>query len=172
MAMAGLIFVLHFGVFKLLSASWRAKRVDAPPLMDFPLAARSLGEFWGRRWNTGFSVPARRLLFEPMRRKAGPALALLLVFLVSGIVHELAISVPARGGYGLPTLYFLFQAAAILLERSALGKRLRVGEGIRGRVFALVCAAAPAFWLFHPPFVERVILPFLHAIHSLRGALL
>jgi hypothetical protein len=24
-----------------------------------------------------------------------------------------------------------------------------------------------AFWLFHPPFVQNVILPFMHAIHAL-----
>jgi len=27
--------------------------------------------------------------------------------------------------------------------------------------------AAPAFWLFHPAFVLRVILPFMHAVHAL-----
>lgn len=171
-AMIGIAFILHFGIFKLLSVFWRAIGIDAPPLMDLPLAARNLGEFWGRRWNTGFSIPARRHILEPLGGKIGPALALMLVFLASGIVHELAISVPARGGYGLPTLYFLFQAAAILFERSAVGKHLGLGSGIRGRIFALVCAAGPPFWLFHPPFVEHVINPFVAALHSMKGALL
>ncbi len=32
---------------------------------------------------------------------------------------------------------------------------------------AFVVTAAPAFWLFHPPFVHRVILPMLHAIGAI-----
>jgi hypothetical protein len=31
----------------------------------------------------------------------------------------------------------------------------------------LIVAAGPAFWLFHPPFVLRVILPFMRAVHAL-----
>jgi hypothetical protein len=35
---------------------------------------------------------------------------------------------------------------------------------LRGRLFALLIVAGPAFWLFPPVFVRRVILPLLHAI--------
>ena len=38
---------------------------------------------------------------------------------------------------------------------------------LRGRLFTLAIVAAPAFWLFHPPFVRRVILPFMQAIGAL-----
>ena len=95
------------------------------------------------------------------------ALAVLGVFFVSGLVHEFVITLPARSGYGLPTAYFLLQGFGLVLERSALGRRLGLGAGIRGRVFAIIVAAAPAYWLFPPVFVRNVILPMLEAIGAL-----
>ncbi len=53
------------------------------------------------------------------------------------------------------------------LERSALGRRLGLQKGPTAWLFMLIVTAAPAFWLFHPPFVMRVILPFMRAIHAL-----
>lgn len=70
--MAGLIFVLHFGSFHLLSCAWRAAGVDARPLMHWPVAATSLADFWGRRWNTAFRDLTHRFLFRPLTRRLGP----------------------------------------------------------------------------------------------------
>ena len=93
--------------------------------------------------------------------------ALLAGFLISGLVHEVVISLPARAGFGLPTLFFLIQAGAILFERSAVGRRLGLGQGATGRLFTLAALALPAYGLFHPPFVYGVILPFMGAIGAL-----
>jgi hypothetical protein len=57
----------------------------------------------------------------------------------------------------LPTAYFLLQGTALLVER-------RLGSS---RPFTILVVAAPAFWLFHPPFVGQVILPFMKAIGAL-----
>jgi hypothetical protein len=162
--MIGLIFVLHFGAFHLLSLAWRRHGVHAEPLMHAPLLATSLADFWGRRWNTAFHELVHRFTFRPLRRAAGARGATLVVFLLSGLVHELVISVPARGGYGGPTVYFLIHGFAVLVEHSALGRRAGLGGGWSGRVFTLVVAAAPVGLLFHAPFVRNVILPFLHVI--------
>jgi alginate O-acetyltransferase complex protein AlgI len=165
--MIGLAFGLHFGLFHLLSLAWRSRGVDAPRLMDAPLRAKSLAEFWGRRWNLGFSVPARRLLFQPLAARMGNARAALAVFLVSGWLHELVISLPARGGFGLPTAYFALQGVAGIFERSAVGRRWGLGRGWRGGLFTLAITGGPVFWLFHPPFARRVILPFLQSLGAL-----
>lgn len=157
LAMIGIVLVLHFGIFKGLALLWRAFGIPATPIMDAPVCSRSLSEFWGRRWNTGFSIPARRYLMEPIARRFGTVMGVLTVFLVSGLVHELVISLPAKAGYGLPTLYFLIQAAGLIAERK-LGPK---------RFWTFVCLAAPAFILFHPPFVYRVIIPFLKVIGAL-----
>jgi len=165
--MCGMIFLLHFGAFHLLALAWRAAGVRVEPIMRFPVAAKSLGEFWSTRWNRGFNDLARRYLFEPFHRHFGAVFATLFTFLASGLIHETVISLPARGGYGLPTLYFTIQGAGILVQRSHFGKRAGLRHGPAGRAFTLIVAAGPAFWLFHPPFVQRVIIPFMQTIGAL-----
>jgi len=161
LGMIGMILVLHFGTFHLLSLAWRRAGVNAMPLMRSPLQSSSLADFWGRRWNTAFHELATRFTFKPLRPALGVTGATFLVFLASGLIHELVISVPARGGYGLPTAYFLIQGAGVAGERTSLGRRLGLGRGWRGWLFTALVAAGPAFWLFPPPFVHRVILPML-----------
>lgn len=163
----GLILLLHFGTFHLLALFWQLMGVNAQPIMDRPLASSSLSEFWGKRWNLGFRQLAFDIIFRPLHRRIGVVATSLLVFLASGLIHDLVISVPARGGYGLPTAYFLLQGIGVSVERSAFGKKAGLRDGITGWLFLFVVAAGPAFWLFHPPFVMRVILPFMHAIRAL-----
>jgi len=97
---------------------------------------------------------------QPVRRRFGPAAATLAAFFVSGLIHDFVISFPAGGGYGLPTGYFLLQGIGVLAERSQFGARLGMGRGFRGWFFTLLFTAGPAFWLFHPPFVRNVMIPF------------
>ena len=162
--MLGLILLLHFGIFEFLSLIWRSIGINAQPIMRSPLLATSLSDFWGQRWNLGFRQLTYDLIFRPLRAYAGAAFASLMAFLASGLIHDVVISFPSRGGYGLPTAYFLLQGYGILLERSTLGKRLGLGSGARGWLFMAVWAGGPACLLFHPWFVERVMVPFLGAI--------
>jgi predicted DCC family thiol-disulfide oxidoreductase YuxK len=162
--MLGVVFILHFGLFHLLSLLWRQIGIRATPVMQNPIGATSLTEFWGGRWNTAFHELAFRFTFRPLRRFAPPALAMLLVFGLSGLIHEAVISLPARGGYGLPTLYFLIQGAGVLAERSRFGRFVGLGRGMRGWLFTFLITVAPVLALFHPPFVKHVILPMLTAI--------
>lgn len=161
--MVGMILILHFGLFALLNAGWRALRVDARPIMEQPLRSTSVAEFWGRRWNGAFNDLALRLVFRPIARRSGVAGATLMAFTVSGLIHELVISLPAGAGYGLPTSYFFIQGLAVLIERKSTALR----RGLTGWLFTMIVVAGPAYWLFHPPFVRNVILPFMHAIGAL-----
>jgi alginate O-acetyltransferase complex protein AlgI len=161
--MAGMVLILHFGLFALVSLGWRALRVDAAPIMDAPLRSTSVAEFWGRRWNAAFNDLALGVVFRPMARRIGPAGATLSAFVVSGLIHEIVISLPAGAGYGLPTAYFLLQGTAVLIQRKTAALR----GAISGWMFTMIVVAAPVFWLFHPPFVARVIVPFLQAIGAL-----
>ncbi len=165
--MIGLVLALHFGVFHLLSCLGRTAGIHAVPLMDRPLLASSVAEFWGRRWNRAFRDLTHRFLFLPFRRTLGPVGALAVGFLVSGLVHEVVITVPSGGGYGLPTLYFALQAIGLLIERSRVGQAMGLGRGLIGRVFAVVVVAATCPLLFPPPFVLNVIRPFLMAMGML-----
>jgi len=167
LGMVGLILLLHFGTFQMVSLMWQSIGVKAVPIMMAPLRSVSLGEFWGRRWNLGFRQLAHELVFRPLYRTLGAGLAGFSVFVVSGLIHDLVISLPARGGYGLPTAYFVLQGVGITIERSTSGKRIGLGHGWVGWLFTVLFVAGPVFWLFHPWFVLRVILPFMHAIHAL-----
>jgi Membrane bound O-acyl transferase family len=162
--MVGLILMLHFGAFHLLSCGWRSVGVDAQPLMKRPLASTSVSEFWGRRWNTAFRDFTHRFLFSPLKSWFGPRRAIFAGFVFSGLVHELVISVPAGGGYGWPTLFFGIQAVGMFAERSGAGRAIGLGQGWRGRMFAWFILALPALGLFHPPFVGNVIVPFMEAL--------
>ena len=163
----GLIFLLHFGSFHLIALFWQAMGIDAEPIMSKPILSKTLSEFWGKRWNLCFRQLAHEFIFRPLHKRTGVAMAGLLVFAASGLIHDLVISLPARGGYGLPTGYFIVQGLGVTLERSGLGRRLGLQKGPIAWIFMVLVTAAPAFWLFHPPFVLRVILPFMRAIHAL-----
>ena len=165
--MTGIVLMLHFGVFHLLSCLWRRAGVEARPLMNDPIRSSSLGEFWGRRWNTAFRDLTHRFLFRPLTKRFGVRGGIAGGFLFSGVVHDLVISVPAGGGYGGPTLFFVVQGLGILVERSVPGRALGLGHGARGWIFAMVLLVALAPFLFHSPFVERIIVPFMHSMGAL-----
>lgn len=165
--MAGLASLLHFGVFSLMSCAYRAAGIDARPLMENPIAATSLSEFWSRRWNAAFTKLGHDFILLPLSRRLGGFCAALSVFVVSGFVHDLVISLPAHGGYGLPTSYFLLQGTAVMFERSRTGEMLGLGKGSIGRIFMIGVTTVPLPWLFHACFVGHVMLPMLSAIGGL-----
>jgi predicted DCC family thiol-disulfide oxidoreductase YuxK len=161
--MVGMILLLHFGLFALLNAGWRALRVNARPIMERPLRSTCVAEFWGRRWNGAFNDLALGLIFRPIAQRGGVTIATLVAFAISGLIHELVISLAAGAGFGLPTGYFVLQGLAILSQRKWAALR---GD-ISGWLFTMIVVAGPAYWLFHPPFVRNVILPFMHAVGAL-----
>jgi Membrane bound O-acyl transferase family len=161
--MVGIVFVLHFGLFHLLSCLWRSVGYDAPPIMNHPWAAISLSDFWGRRWNRAFRDLAHRFLFLPATRFVNPRLALLLGFLFSGLIHEAVITLPAGGGYGGPTAYFCLQGLGVAVEHSRFGKSLGLAHGWRGRLFAALVLFGPLVLLFPPVFIDNIVLPMMDA---------
>ena len=163
-AVPGFVFGLHFGAFHLLALTLRARGIDAVPLMDRPLSSATLAEFWGRRWNTAFAFLTREALFAPLSRRLGVGGALWAGFLVSGLIHEAALTLPVRTGYGGPTLYFLLQAAGVTTER-----RLRsVGwwSPAVGRAFAAAVLIAPLPLLVPRAFLTEAAGPLAAGVAS------
>jgi hypothetical protein len=159
--------MFHFGMFHILSVAWRHVGIAATPIMRTPLFAASLADFWGKRWNLAFRDFAHTLVFRPALRRTGAAIATMLVFLTSGIVHDVVISIPARAGYGWPTAYFILQGAGLLFERTQFASRCGIGQGgIVARAYTLLVVLAPVGLLFHRPFIEHVIAPLLTATPS------
>jgi Membrane bound O-acyl transferase family len=159
--LVALSIVLHFGTLTVLAGLWRFAGVDARPLHRAPLKARSLTEFWGRRWNLAFSEMTALAAYRPLRRVVGEPAAVLASFALSGLLHEAAISVPVRAGYGGPLAYFLLHGCLTLVERARARQGLRPPEawGVWGRVWTLGWLALPLPILFHAPFVKAVVWP-------------
>jgi alginate O-acetyltransferase complex protein AlgI len=164
LGMVGLVLFLHFGTFHLIALAWQQSGVRVKPIMQRPLASRSLSELWGKRWNLGYRKLSHTLVFLPLQKRFGLAAGTLGAFLASGLLHDLVISVPARAGYGLPTAYFLAQGLGVLVERSEAGRRFGLGRGTKGWLWTALIAIGPLYVLFHPWFVMRVIVPFLRAV--------
>lgn len=143
----GVALLAHFGLCDVLAGAWRLRGVAVERLFDRPWASTSLSEFWGRRWNRAFSAVARERVFRPTARRWGRGAGLLASFLFSGLLHELLLSVPARGGWGLPTAYFLLHG---LLAASERGRA-------PGRAWTAFWVLAPLPLLFHPWFVRAIL---------------
>ena len=165
--MIAIVSILHFGAFHLLSCFWRRNGVQARPLMNRPLASTSLSEFWSRRWNSAFRDLTYRFLYRPAASWVGPRWGILVGFLFSGAIHDLVISVPARGGYGGPTVFFAIQGSAMVIERTRFGRQFGLGSGWSGRLFAFAVLLAPVGLLFHRPFVVGIIVPFMRAVGAI-----
>jgi len=160
--LTGLSLIVHFGIFNILAGLWRLAGVDARPLFRAPLAARSLGDFWGRRWNLAFSEMTARGIYRPLAGSLGRKGATVAAFLASGLLHELAISLPVLAGFGLPLSYFVLHGVLVLAER----RLERAGRAVTGwggwaHVWVLGWLALPAPILFHPPFLRGVVWPLI-----------
>jgi alginate O-acetyltransferase complex protein AlgI len=155
---AGLLLVFHFGLCTIVAAAWRSKGIRCDPIVREPTRSRSLTDFWSRRWNLAYSEMCAIVFYRPLTGRLGRGAAVLLVFLFSGVLHEMAISLPVNAGYGLPMLYFALHGGLVLVEE-ALARRGRPIRGIVGRIWAYFWIFAPLPILFHRPFVAGVLLP-------------
>jgi hypothetical protein len=148
----GLSLMLHFGAFDVVAGLWRLAGLDCGPLFRAPLRSVSLREFWGRRWNLAFSEMTALAVYRPLSESAGARSGLVAAFLVSGVLHEAAISLPVRAGFGLPFLYFVIHGLLALVERE---------RGSLGRPATLAALVLPLPLLFHPPFLRGVVWPLI-----------
>lgn len=158
----GLSLILHFGILNFSAAFWRFWGVDTKELFRAPIQAVSLKEFWGRRWNIAFSEMTSLALYRPLRNLWGQRISLLLAFLFSGLLHEIAISVPVKAGYGLPLIYFGLHALAMQIEQllEERGMPLYRVAWI-GRAWVLLWLILPLPLLFHPAFLAGVVWPLI-----------
>lgn len=110
-------------------------------IQDRPFCARSLSEFWGRRWNRWVGAWLRQTCFRPLRDR--PRLGIVAAFGASAALHELLAAVPMwlvyrRSLFGLMTGYFLLQAAGLLLERRWVRR-----HPVVGRIWTWIWVIAP-----------------------------
>lgn len=158
----GLSLILHFGIFHLLVAFWRSWGVECEPIFNQPLRSLSLTEFWGKRWNRAFSEMTSLAVYRPVRSVGGNGVAVATAFAFSGILHELAISVPVQANYGWPTVYFLVHGLGILLENRWTVFRDSIQPHLwRSRIWTFTWIILPLPILFHPPFLRGCVWPLI-----------
>lgn len=143
----------HFGVLRILKGILRLAGFPVRTLFPNPLETKGIADFWGRRWNVGYSQMLQRLVGRPVEAMCGKSTGVMAVFIASGLLHEVAITLPVRSGYGLPTLYFTLHGLLTLLE----GKWNRPLE----KIPALLAVTVPLAWLFPPAFQNEVIARFI-----------
>jgi alginate O-acetyltransferase complex protein AlgI len=75
--MLGMILILHFGLFHLLSCFLVNSRLRCPAFDESSYRSASLCEFWGVRCNTAFLDLTHRFLFRPLASRIGPRFGLI-----------------------------------------------------------------------------------------------
>lgn len=121
-----------------------------PAIQDQPIMARSIGEFWARRWNRPVSSWLRRNCHAPLARRGRGALGLLCAFVMSSFVHFFFVWV----ALGLPLAaimagFFALQAALIACERTVA---VRTWPPAAARAWTVIALTAVS-----PLFVEPMI---------------
>lgn len=146
-----LSLAFHYGLLRLLTAFWRMQGIAVRPLFRNPLESQGLGDFWSKRWNLSFSQMMARTVQRPVAKRFGKSAGIFTVFLVSGLLHELAITLPVQSGYGLPTFYFTVHGLLVLVERDSWPLWFK-------RSLAITLVAAPLPLLFPEKFTQEVIV--------------
>ncbi|GAB3927913.1 wax synthase family protein [Mucilaginibacter myungsuensis] len=156
----GFSLILHFGLLSISAGTYRLQGVNTYLLFRQPAMATSLTEFWSKRWNIAFSEMTSVAIFRPLKNKFGSAGALILAFAFSGLLHELALSVPVSAGYGLPMLYFLLHGGLVLTEKALTVRKIKLLQHpVVARVWIFFWLAVPMPLLFHPAFIKGILWP-------------
>jgi len=124
------------------------------PIHDTPIAARSLRDFWGKRWNRAVSAWLYRLIFLPLARRKHPDLGLLCACLVSGAMHAWVawVALGAFAAFEL-AVFFGLQGLFILAE-DRLHVRAWPVSLARAWTLTLLLATSPL-----------IICPYLRVVH-------
>jgi hypothetical protein len=125
-----------------------------PSSLENPLKSKSLSEFWGRRWNTWCEDWLRQVIYTPLRSHR--FLAILIVFLFTGLTHELLINLPTfliiqKNLFGSMIAYFIFQAAGLSLDKTLIKNHAKIQ-----RIFLWVVVLIPS-----PLVINEGLLRFL-----------
>jgi hypothetical protein len=161
-ALLGFCLLFLFARLDFAALIFRAMGFAVEKLWDCPIAATTLGDFWGRRWNRIVPGFLREVVFLPVSRRAGAKVALLAVFLYSGLYHEF-VSFMANSGYGRPILYFMLQCFGVAIENTRRMRRLLRGRLWLARAWTFAVVLLPVGLFLHPGIVDGYLVPMLVA---------
>lgn len=155
--LVGLSLILHFGILNISTGILRWLGINVTSLFKEPIRSKSLTEFWSKRWNLAFVELTTIAVLRPVKSTYGPKIAFWASFIFSGLLHEMAISLPVESGFGKPFLYFIIQAVLILtVDRYLI---MRQSSIVVRSFMILCCLFLPIFLLFHKDFITQVVIP-------------
>jgi len=160
----GLLSTFHFGVGTVMPFALRWIGVPAPSLFDRPLRSQGIGDFWSSRWNLPFVEMNRLFITRPLGARFGIGVSALTAFLVSGFLHEMAISYAAGAGWGTPFVYFIVQAVAYYAEQRFFPEEEDDGFSVSRSLWTWAVVLLPLPLLFHAPFRQTFIVPIIDVL--------
>ena len=112
-----LLYSIAAVVFEVFSLLFLMAGYSLPLMHRTPIAARSVGEFWSRRWNIIVSAWLHTFIFLPLARHRRASLGVLCAFLVSGLFHGWPILAALGAWPAFTTVaFFVIQGVAVLAE--------------------------------------------------------
>lgn len=158
---AALLTIVHLGYSDVLSSALRLAGFPVKRLFAHPLGSRTLRDFWSLRWNRPF-VEMNKLLFQPLlASRFSKGQTVIALFVISGVLHELALSFPVSAGWGGPLLYFFIQGVGMEVE-----KKLEISQRSWSRLWTWAALLLPAPLLFHQQLREVLVLPLIDHLHE------
>ncbi|KGN44004.1 probable long-chain-alcohol O-fatty-acyltransferase 5 [Cucumis sativus] len=164
--------ILYFYLDMIMSISNEFVRlsfgIEVRRSFDEPYLATSLQNFWGRRWNRLVSETLHNMIYKPIRYDVGSPrwMAVFVVFVVSGLMHELLFYYIIRV---VPTWevtwFFVIHGVFVALEielKSALGKKWQFHWAVTGPL-TMAFMAVTAHWLFFPQLLRMKYSPLWQA---------
>lgn len=149
------VYAMVDSAARLADAVYRSAGVVIPKQHENPILARSVSEFWSKRWNLNVHDWLRRNCYMPFARSGHPVLGIVAGFFVSGALHFWLVYVPLDIWWALPMgVFFLVQAALMGVERLLNVKRWPAFAQHTWTVVAVLGTS--------PLFVE----PFLQILHA------
>lgn len=163
-AMLVLFVVAIESISQVLFGLERLAGYDVFPIIRRAYRARSVAEFW-RRYNGRVHAWLACNVFRPSGGARHPARGVVLVFLVSGLFHEVMFDVATAKVTGAQLAFFLLQAPAVLASRWL---RPRAGRGgiaasVAARLATILFLAATSTLFFRG---VADIFPFIYAGRS------
>ncbi len=108
------IYLSLAGALNLAVVTLALRGLDYDDPFDNPLAARTPGEFWGRRWNTWVNHMLYLYVFVPLGGRRRPVRGTLAAFAISGALHEGFVVVGTRDFTGWMGGFFLVQGVLVV----------------------------------------------------------
>ena len=108
------IYLSLAGALNLAVVTLALRGLDYDDPFDNPLAARTPGEFWGRRWNTWVNHMLYRYVFVPLGGRRRPGRGTLAAFAFSAALHEGFVVAGTREFTGWMGGFFLVQGVLVV----------------------------------------------------------